>query len=165
MNSFFYTYFLDLQKRINELAPSIKWIDGDYGQDVNNSLRPSVDFPAALIDFPNAEYENMALGGTTVKVEVQIRLLVAVFSQSYDVAPDEVRGEALQYFEIERELTNALHGWQPDKGYAQPLIIERASTSSRNDKGIRIRTLNFTTEYEEYADDNGIFKIVPPVWQ
>lgn len=165
MESFFATYYLDLQNRIKTAVAGIRWIEQDYGQDSSSTWRPSIDFPAVLIDFPSADYEHIALGGTTVKVEVSVRLLVAVFSQSHDTAPNEIKNDAMQYFEIEHELTKALHGWQPDDGYAQPLMIERATTSNHNDKGIRVRILKFTTQYDERSDDKGIFKITPPKWQ
>lgn len=82
MNNFFARYYLDLQRTISEKVPQISWIEQDFGQEINSKLRPNVSFPAALIDFPDTTYENIALGGLTATVEVRVRLLVAVYSQS-----------------------------------------------------------------------------------
>lgn len=159
MESFFGTYYIDLQERIKSAVPSIRWIEQDYGQESN------VDFPAVLVDFSDTSYDNITLGGTVANVEVTFRLLCSVFSQSYSPAPEEVKSDALQYLDIEHELIGALHGWQPNGNYVQPLMLSRATTSNRGDKGIRIRVLKFTTVYEEYVDDNREFKILPPKWQ
>lgn len=160
MNNFFARYYLDLQRTISEKVPLIKWIEQDFGQESNSKLRPSVSFPAALIDFPDTTYENIALGGLTATVEVRVRLLVAVYSQSYETAPDGAKQDAMQYFELEHCLTKTLHGWQPDDGYAQPLMLSGVSTSNNNTNGLRIRTLRFSTSYEEYEEMGGEFNIV-----
>lgn len=153
MESLFSTLFLDIAKRINEEVEGINWIEQDFGQDTFDKWRPNVDFPAVLIDFPSTNFDDIAqynqLGNTTIS----IRLLVAPFSQSYDDAPLEVKVEALKYFELENEVYKALHGWQPEEGYAQPLTRKSATSSNRNDIGLRIRTLTFTTMFEEYIEE------------
>lgn len=149
LNSFFARYYLALQERIREVVPEIVWIEQDFGQDAFDKWRPNVAFPAVLIDFPNARYESESGLSQWATVKVSIRLLVAPFSQSYDDAPIEVKEDALQYFEIEQRLINALHGWCPDEGYCQPLIRESITSDNRNDLGLRIRSIGFETVYEE----------------
>lgn len=149
MNSFFASLYLDLQDRIKESVPTIKWIEQDFGQDAFDKWRPNIDFPAVLIDFPQATYSAEAGLSQLGIAKVNIRLLVAPFSQSYEDAPIEVKEDALQYFELEQELINAIHGWAPDDGYCQPLIREAISSQNRNDIGLRIRSIGFETCYEE----------------
>lgn len=150
MESYFASLYLDLQERIKTEVPEIKWIEQDFGQDVFDKWRPNVAFPAVLIDFPDASYENLSGSGQTATVAVTLRLMVAPFEQSYEDAPLTVRKGALEYFELEHKLIQAIHGWSTD--YTQPLIRTRLSSNNRNDLGLRIRELQFTTAYQEYEE-------------
>jgi hypothetical protein len=163
MESYFASLYLDLQERIKTEVPEIEWIEQDFGQDAFDKWRPNVAFPAVLIDFPEALYENLAGIGQTATVTVTLRLLVAPFEQSYDDAPIEVKQMALQFFELEQKLIHAIHGWQPrtpspqgemagGEVYTQPLIRTRITSNNRNDIGLRIRELQFTTAYQEYEE-------------
>lgn len=147
--SFFARYYLDICERIRTEVPEIEWIEQDFGQDVFDKWRPNVAFPAVLIDFPTVSYDAEATTSQFGEVTLSVRLLVAPFTQSYDDAPIEVKEDALQYFEIEQKLINALHGWQPEDEYCQPLIRSSIQSNNRNDIGLRIRNLAFTTAYEE----------------
>lgn len=152
MNSYFARLYLDLQQQIKNNIPEIDWIEQDFGQDVFDKWRPNVSFPAVLIDFPDAAYSGLATESQFAEVTIAIRLLVAPFTQSYEAAPIEVRKDALQFFELEQKLVDTLHGWEPDNGYTQPLVRSRASSNNRNDIGLRIREIQFTTAYEEYIE-------------
>lgn len=149
LNSFFARYYLDLCERIREEVPEVVWIEQDFGQDTFDKWRPNVAFPAVLIDFPSTSYEGEQGLSQWGAVSLSIRLLVAPFTQSYDGAPIEVKEDALQFFELEQQLVNALHGWIPEEEYCQPLIRGGVSSNNRNDIGLRIRNLTFTTSYEE----------------
>jgi hypothetical protein len=150
IESYFAQLFLDLQERIKTEVPEVEWIEQDFGQDVFDKWRPNVAFPAVLIDFPSATYESMAGESQTADVAVSLRLLVAPFEQSYEDAPIEVRKGALEFFELEHKLVQAIHGWKPDTDYTQPFVRSRISSNNRNDLGLRIRELQFTTAYQEY---------------
>ncbi|MTK63618.1 MAG: hypothetical protein F8N15_03595 [Methanobacterium sp.] len=150
MDSFFARLFLDLQARIKDQIPAINWIEQDFGQDTFDKWRPNVDFPAVLIDFPDASYSQMAGNDQFGEVTIMVRLLVAPFTQSYEGAPIEVKQDALQFFELENAVVNALNGWTPRDGYCQSLVRTRAQSHNRNDIGLRIRELQFTTAYEDY---------------
>lgn len=159
MTSYFSQLYLDIQQRIKTEVPEIAWIEQDFGQDVFDKWRPNVAFPAVLIDFPSADYENIAGMGQTAVVTIHIRLLVAPFQQSYEAAPIEIRKEALSYFDLEQKLVDALHGWEPslplaggageEHYYSQALTRTRITSNNRNDIGLRIRELQFTTAYDE----------------
>lgn len=151
MDSYFARLYLDLQKRIAEKVPEIAWIEQDFRQEENDAFRPDVAFPAVLIDFPESGYSALCGYSQMAAVTVSLRLFFAPFTQSYFEAPQDTKEDALQYFEIEQKLINALHGWEPGE-YSQPLIRASASSDNRNTIGLRIRILLFTTEYEEYRD-------------
>lgn len=149
---FFTQLYLDLQERITDQVPAINWIEQDFAQDQYDQWRPSVDFPAVLIDFPGADYSNISGPNQQGIVTITMRLLYAAFSQSYADAPIEVRRDALSFFAIENELVAALHGWGPGGEYTQPLVRTGAHSDNANPNGLRIRTLTFTTAYIEYFD-------------
>jgi hypothetical protein len=162
MNSYFSQLYLDLQQRIKSQVEKIAWIEQDFGQETGDRYRAKVAFPAVLIDFPSADYDNIATGGQTAAVTVSVRLLVAPFSQSYGSAPEEVKEKALEYLELEQELTAALHGRAPSpveraggEAYTQPLMRTRRTAANRNDTGLRIIELQFTAAYEEYKEIKG----------
>ena len=150
MESFFAKYYTDLIERIREAVPEIRWIEQYYGQDADK-YSPSVDFPAVLIDFADTTYENIAAGALTATVQVAIRLIDITYSQSYSEATEEVREQALIYYGLEQKLTEAIQGWEPKEGYAQPLMIERASTVLSPKDGVRIRALRFSTAFELFC--------------
>jgi hypothetical protein len=161
INSFFAQLYLDLQERIKAAVPEIQWIEQDFGQDTYDKWRPNVAFPAVLIDFPSANYESIGGGGQWADIELKLRLMVAPFEQSFEDAPIEVRKGALEFFELEHKLTHAIHGWAPiapspqgegagGEVYVQPFIRTRIISNNRNDIGLRIRELHFTTSYQEY---------------
>jgi hypothetical protein len=149
MESFFSKLYLDLQERIKEAVPEIEWTEQDFGQDVFDDWRPNVAFPAVLIDFPDTAYSEIGNVNQSAAVTISLRLLFAPFSQSYEDAPLEVREDALQFFEIENQLVNALHGWCPAGGYCQPLMRRTAASNNNNKTGLRIRNLQFATAYIE----------------
>lgn len=149
LTSFFARYYVDVCEHIATQVPEIEWIEQDFGQDVFDKWRPNVAFPAVLIDFPATSYSSESNTSQFGEVTLSIRLLVAPFTQSYEDAPIEVKEDALRFFEIEQQLVAALQGWIPADGYAQPLIREAIQSNNRNDIGLRIRSLSFSTAYEE----------------
>ncbi|MDR0815077.1 MAG: hypothetical protein LBN37_04915 [Bacteroidales bacterium] len=149
MNSLSANLYLDIAARIKSQVPEIEWIEQDFGQEIFDKWRPNVAFPAVLIDFPEAEYSNLAHGVQLGVVTVTLRLLVAPFTQSYDGAPLEVQHDALAYFDLEQKLVAALHNWAPDNNICKKLIRRSVTTNNRNDIGLRIRNITFTTSYEE----------------
>lgn len=153
MNSPFAKLYLDLQERIKTKVSEINWIEQDFGQDVYDKWRPNVAFPAVLIDFTNTDYSDIAGAHQHADVMINMRLLVAPFSQSYEDAPIEVRQDALEYYEIEQKLVEALHDWTPNEGYCQSLIRKRVTANNRSDIGLRIRELQFSTAWQEFFEE------------
>ena len=147
MNSLFSKLYLDMQARITEAVPEVKWVEQDFEQE-DSEWRPNVQFPAVLIDFPQADFSQLGDTGQFGNIRISVRLLFAPFSQSYSDAPEQVKADALEYFEIEHRLTAALHNWMPDEGYCQPLVRQSVSSNNRNDIGLRIRNLQFDTAAE-----------------
>ena len=152
MNSFFAKCFLDLQEHIKKEVPEIRWTDQNFGQYGDPEFPAKVAFPAALIDFSNTAYS--AIGGNDQlgNATINIVLLFNPFSQSYNLAPTQVKQKALEYYEVEHKLCKALQGWSMD--YFTPLARINAISQNRNEIGLRIRDLNFSTEFEDYNNED-----------
>jgi len=149
MTNYFADLFLAISDRIKEEVPEIKWIDQDFGQLEVFEMRPSVDFPCALIDFPNATYSQLLELGQMGDVTIMVRLGFAPFSTSNSAAPLEVREKAMEYYQIEQKVFQALHGW--DTEFTDKLIRMAADTEQRDKDGLRVRILTFTTTYHDLS--------------
>lgn len=144
--SLFARLFIDLQEHIKTALPSIQWCDGWWGQE-QLQYRPAVAFPALLIDFPSAQFSAEAEESLLGVATISLRLLCAPFSSSAATAPEDVRTEAMEHYELEHDIIAAIHGWAPADNYCQSLTLTGISTDNRTPE-LRIRTLTFTTAYE-----------------
>ena len=143
--------FLDLSAHISETVPEIKWVDLYCGQD-QTALRPALAFPAVLIDFDRADYSMLGGLDQFAELQVSVRLLLDNYASSAHKSPEKSRLAALRNFAIEQKLVAALHGFQPPAAYAQPLVRTAAASQNRNDIGLKIRHLTFTTACQESSE-------------
>jgi hypothetical protein len=156
MDSFFAKLFLEMQQKIKNEVPEIRFVEQNFGQYGFEDYRAMVSFPALLIDFPNTTFSalqgDIQLGLATINIV----LLFEPFSQSYNLAPEVVRQKALEYYEIEHKVYKALQGWHT--AFCTPLVRTDSKSQNRNEIGLRIRELNFTTEFEDWSleDDQTI---------
>ena len=147
MESLFAQLFLAIQTHIKANVPAIKWIDQDLGQLEAYDIRPAVEFPCVLIDFPVAAYSNESQLVQWADVNISIRLGFAPFTSANSVAPDVSKEQALEYYEIENDLVKALHGFTADE-CIQPMMRISAATERREDS-YRVRDIQFTTGTED----------------
>lgn len=143
--------FIDLCERLAEAVPELAWVDHDWGQDQSDT-RPALAWPAALIDFAATQYDNIGGLSQFANATLTVRLFMDNFAQSYAAAPKESKEKALACYELERKVVSALHGWAPPDGYCQELIRTAEAGDNRNDIGLRIRTITFTTAFEAVAE-------------
>ncbi|MEG2599666.1 MAG: hypothetical protein RSA66_09355 [Muribaculaceae bacterium] len=143
--SFNALHFIALQDYIKVSIPTIQWIDQDMRQDTAEP-RPTLAFPALLIDYADTQFSEASASALVAEATIRMRLIDAPTSQSYADAPLHVRTDALEFYELEHAIIEALHGWTPNEDMAQPLILKSANTE-RSDPALRIRTLTFTTAY------------------
>lgn len=154
--SYFGQLFIDLQEHIKTNVPEIKWIDQDFGQLEQFEYRPAVSFPCVLIDFPMANYSNIATLAQQGDITVQFRLGFAPFDKSNATAPLDVREKAVNYYAIEQKLFEALQGFETV--YTQPFLRVNAGTEQRmsasdvaDSIGLRVRVMNFSTGYDDLS--------------
>lgn len=147
-------------ERVQAEAASIKHIDADMGQLEGTSSRPEVAFPCQLIDFQNWTFTDMSEGAQVGIGEVVIKLGFAQFTPSSNHVEAVYRESALEYFDIEQELHEALQGWSPGDDYS---VLTRISSTGTNPiKGIRVRTLRYRMEFEDYTTKKPSYKTAKP---
>ena len=149
--SFFKQFFLDLQEHLKVTVPEVRFIDQNLGQWGDENFRSSVSFPAILIDFPNTSYSEIANGSQLGLANIELTLMFNTGSQSYNLATLPVKEKALEYLKLENKLIANLQKWQMN--YFTPLVRTSALGKNKNEIGLRIRELNFTTSFEEYLED------------
>lgn len=148
---FFSQIILDLQERISIEVPEIQYIDQDMGQlgQMSEDDPPPLSYPAVLIDFPDTGYSELAGGAQLGAVMISLQLVFNPYSPTWQKAPKTVREKGLNYLDIEQKLHNALQKWHLE--YFQPLIRTSVKSNNVNDIGLRVRQLNYSTQYEDYS--------------
>ena len=151
MNSPFANLFLDIQEQIQTVT-EITYIEQDLGQLGSEEPRKALSFPAVLIDFPNTPFDNLQGNNQLAIPTISITLVFDNYSQTNNLAPLEIRQAGMTYLEIEQKVHMALQGWQTD--YCQPLSRTNVKSQNRNDLGLRVRELTYTTEFEDRSCDD-----------
>lgn len=150
MDSFYSQFILDLQAKFKAEMPAIKFIEQNLGQWVKENFATTSFFPGMLVDFPDTDYSQLAGNDQLGSVNIEITLFFSTFSQSNSLAPKNVKEKSLDYYDIEKQVVSILQGWS--NGYFRPLNRTKALSRNKNELGLRIRELIFTTEFEECFD-------------
>ena len=145
--------FTALQDYITAQVPEIKWIDQEFGQLENykEGYRPAVLFPCVLIDFTGWRFEDAGQKVQTGIGDVDIRIAFEPYTNTSQVTPIAQREKALQCYELEKKLYQALHGWNPSKTqgvFIQKLQRTTTDTEKREDT-IRVRIMRFATGFKD----------------
>lgn len=146
MNSPFANYFLEIMSRIETEVPAIRYINQDLGQLEEDTDRPSVTFPCALIDFDDFQYTDMSYNSQVGEGNVIIRVAHAPYSNSSNLSPDAVKEKALQYYEHEQSVFEALQGWVSNPFGAMTRIAQ--GNEKREDR-LRVRYMIFKVSYQD----------------
>jgi hypothetical protein len=143
LTSPFGNLFLALQQRITTVVPDIKWIDQDLGQleDYKPGFRPAVLWPCVLIDFDEWEWEENNNGVQRGTGFIVLRLGLPPFTASNQATPLPQKESALQYYEIEKKLHAALHGWSD--GVFDRMLRRTSLTEKRGEDNLRVRVLKY----------------------
>ena len=112
--------FLSLRNTLSALADDsgnkyFNFVDQDLGQLDQNpgSGRPSVGYPAALIDLEEITFTSVTENVQSGKCRVRITLVFPPFSSSSSSAPDTYTQKALYYYDLEQIVYQALQGVPP----------------------------------------------------
>ncbi|AYD48214.1 hypothetical protein [Arachidicoccus soli] len=174
LQSFQGMMFLALQQFIKAKVPEIKWIDTEMGQLENYGIgegqnpRPPVLFPCVLIDFPETDFDELSQDVDWATIRIEFRLAFAQFSNTSNITPQTVQEAGLQYWELEKKLSQNLKGFvtaTPDGiPIHQPLSRKKAVTERRQYDSIRmrVRSLLFTTTLEDFTAQEAMTTVIAP---
>lgn len=147
MNSKFSQAFLSIMKRLDTMVPEIKHIDQDMGQLEGNSTRPDVAFPCTLVDFAGFTYTDFTINQQIGIGEVVIKMGFAQITPSSNIVEAVYRDNAMQFYELEQKVHEALHGWSPGDEFG---TLTRTAVNTYNRlRGVRIREIRYRLEFED----------------
>lgn len=130
--------------RIGSEVSALRWIDLDNGQ-FESPDRPSVAFPACLIDMAYPLCEDQ--GETVQNVTCQVTLRVAfLLSGPTSNANTQVRGESLSIFQVLEDIHAALQNWDTDQLGS---FSRRSVTPERRNDGIKVYRMVYQSIFEE----------------
>jgi hypothetical protein len=144
--------FLALQDHIKIEVPEVIYIEQDLGQLGTDDPRKYMSFPSVLIDFPNTPFSNLQGKNQLANPVISVTLVFDNYSQTWQDAPIDIRKQGLQYLEVEQKLFMAVQSWESD--FCEALNRTAATGHNRNDVGLRVRELTFTTAFEDYSCDD-----------
>lgn len=136
-----------LVQRFKDEIPELRFIDQDLGQLENYDIRPAVAFPCLLIDLDEFKFSDVA--GTNNQIGegiIQFRLGLVQYSNSNNIAPVNVRANALKYYELEGKVYRTVHGWAPE-GFSR--LLRRAEATEKRDDDIRVRVSKYFSSYTD----------------
>jgi hypothetical protein len=124
--------YLDLSQLLSGIE-DLRWIDLEAGQLEAPLENYPVQFPCALIDFPNTDFQDEGYGNQQALVTVQLRVAVDVYedSQVIDGTSTPDRGKAVKRLNIPTQIHQLLHGFETD--YSNPLVRMNRQTERRDD--------------------------------
>lgn len=161
--SFFAQMFLELQARITEMVPEIRFVEQDFGQleSPDDMGRYPVSWPCVLIDFPDTKYSDLSNNVQEADdVMINLRLGFPAFSYTSSLQPVHIREQGLKFLEIENRIYQQLHSWAPDE-LCQPLARRFALTEKREDL-LRVRVIGFTTRFEDHNATPAKLRVAKP---
>lgn len=152
MESPFARLFLDLQDHILAEVPAVVYIEQDLGQLGSEEPRKMMLFPGILIDFPSTPFSNLQGKNQLAIPTISVTLVFDNYNNTNSLTPLAIKEAGLNYLEIEQKVFMAVQAWESD--YCESLVRTNASGLNRNDVGLRVRELTFTTQFEDYSCDD-----------
>ncbi len=156
MDSLFSNLFLALEARIGSGVPLIKGVYPELSQTENYNGNPSV-WPCVFLDFTDLTYSELTGSVQAASGVLQCRMVFPVTNTNGATFLDTAT--ALNYYEAELKLHQALHGWT--NGTIAPLTRISVSTEDRDD-AFRVRVLTYSLNFHENPVPTVTSHIVKP---
>lgn len=136
---------LDVQQRIVDYVPVVKYVDEDWGQLDDYSPNFPVKYPCVLVDCYSADYSN--LGNLVQQGNCTIRLLIADLrlSNSSNAAPNSQKEKNASFYDTMKSIYTALHGWHRVGGNYTKLI-RTAERRIKRDDGLKVHEMLFSVQ-------------------
>lgn len=149
-----------IQERLADKVPALKYIAQDWGQLDLYADFPPVKYPCALIDIENGVFTN---AGHNVQ-EGQLSIVITISDLSNRIsrtANKEMKERALFIFRIMEDIHRALQGWSGDEDYAK--LTRVAMNRQIREDGARLRTLVYSTTWWDQSADQRQYAAVTGV--
>lgn len=144
--------FLELQNRITDEVPEIKYIDQNLAQYLKDDMRQQMLFPCALIDFSNTDFSELQGNIQLAMVTINVTLFFDIWNATSNLTPVNIKMEGLLYNDIAHKLFAALQGF--NASFSGPLIRTNQKSQNNNEIGLKIVETTFTTTYEDWTLNN-----------
>jgi hypothetical protein len=143
-------FVVKLIAKLTADIPEVFHVNRDLGQleFYAPGTKPNVSFPCILIKLTSSTYKERQQKTQQSEINVQLRLGVDVFSDTSNLAPDEVRTQGLLYFEIENKIYKSLQDWRADGLLNYPMVRVSDSEEIRNDP-YNVSIINFKAGFED----------------
>lgn len=133
------TIFKYIQNKL-ETIPQLRWIDLDNGAINNFTVRPAIDFPAALITIEYPQTANVKRKTQKCNVSITIRLVFDYTPQTDNTTPDQ----DFSHLRLAEEVYSVLQGEIDTAVFNAPL--ERVGHREQNrPDNIKVISLLFQT--------------------
>lgn len=138
---------IDIQNRLIERVPELKYVDEDWGQlDYYNVAQP-VKYPLAVININMAAYTNEGAFVQQGLINIVVTVCDIKLSNTSGAAPQLQKQAAWKVFDIMDGVVKALHGWAGSPNYSK---LSRIQINRRkNDEGLNLFDLIFTTNLQD----------------
>lgn len=144
LTSPFANLFDKLVTQISNVS-GIRYVNQDWNQlDHEN---PPVSYPCVLIDFPETKFDQHQ-GFQKGTVTVRLKLIYKSFSDMGNLVSNTVQETALQFYELEQAVYEALQAWYADSLLCDAMIRQTAATEKRDD-GLRVRVMEFQCGFND----------------
>lgn len=133
--------YLDLSELLTNIE-ELRWIDLEAGQLEIPVENYPVQFPCALIDFPNTEFQDELQGNQQALMVVNLRIGVDLYEDLHMIDGESAvdRGTAVKRLQIITKVHALVHGFETD--YSTPLRRSGMQTERRDD-GIKVFSLAY----------------------
>lgn len=131
--------------RIQAQVAAFRYINLDWNQ--LDFQQPPITYPALLIDFVDTAFAQMQFyqDGTAI---VQLKLVYRSLTDTSNLTQAQYREAALEFFELEQDVYEALQAWYADNLLANAMIRTNAATEKRDD-GLRVRVITFQCTFSD----------------
>ena len=153
--------YLKILGRLKTAVPDLRYIDQDLGQLENYDLRPPVSWPCCLIDIEEFQFSDIGSNNMQEATGiVSLRIGLVKYTESNNLVPDNIRPNAMKYYETEQKVYEALQGWEDD-GFSR--LLRRGTNTERREDDIRVRVLKFAVSWEDDTASPKTTKVSVPV--
>lgn len=125
-------------------VPGLKWYDKQRGQVAHLTKELGIPFPAVLISFPDADFEQLGGGAQKGMTTVRITTLFENFADTFYGSPNQ--DVALKYFHFNDLIFETLNGFS---GSCFSSLVRVRETEDEDHDFLIITTIDFATEITE----------------